>query len=99
MSTISGLSENLSSNMSGGGFRPSTLMNMSIKSSGVADRNSLQIGNLQGFGRSPGGRGHSSGGNDSVGMSALSGWGSLRGGASLQRSFSMGSIMEGENWR
>jgi hypothetical protein len=93
MSTISGLSENLSSNMSGGGFRPSALMNMSIRSSGVANRDSLQVSNLQGFARASGGRGHNSGGNEqSMGFSGLNG-------ISLQRSLSLGSIMEGENWK
>ncbi|KAL3925634.1 MAG: hypothetical protein SGILL_000285, partial [Bacillariaceae sp.] len=101
MSTISGLSENLSSNMSGGGFRPSALMNMSLKSSGVVN-DSLRLSNIQGFGRS-GGRGN--GNRDSAGMSglsALSGGNSLRGDGSLARSYSfndMSSIMEGDNWK
>ena len=108
MSTISGLSENLSSNMSGGGanaFRPSALMNMSLKSSGVAN-DSLRLSSVQGLGRPSGGRGNNSNGygESAMGMSGLSGLSgnSLRGDGSLSRSYSfndMSSIMEGDNWK
>lgn len=102
MSTISGLSENLSSNLSGGNdFRPNVLMNMSLKSSGVAT-NSLRLSSL-GLrnSTSPNNKNHDSN-ESSMRLSAIS---SIRGGFngdSLPRSFSyndMESIVDGDNWK
>jgi hypothetical protein len=107
MSTISGLSENLSSSMSGGELRPSVLMNMSLKSSGLVS-NSLRLSNLHAFRNSIiANRNNNAGGDSSLGLSGLSGlsaFNSVRGGgfngdSSLQRSVSMSSIMDGDHWR
>jgi hypothetical protein len=105
MSTISGLSENLSSNMSGGELRPSALMNMSLKSSGLVN-SSLRLSTLHGF-RSTNiaNRNNVVSGDSSMGFSGLSAFSSLRGGgglngdSSLQRSLSMSSILDGDNWK
>ncbi|KAG7354643.1 hypothetical protein IV203_003999 [Nitzschia inconspicua] len=103
MSTISGLSENLSSNMSGGNdFRASALMNASLKSSGMA-RNSLRLSSLQQF-RNPNSYKHGSSNDSSMGFGGMSGSFHPRGfgGESLQRSFSfndMNSIVDGDHWK
>lgn len=109
MSTISGLSEPLSSGLMGSGLegRPGVFMNMSLKSStnsGPGANSSLRMSNLSSFGGARRGDGNRASSDLSMDLSGLSAVGnSLRmaNGGSLSRSLSfpdIKSIIEGDNW-
>jgi len=103
VSTISGLSEPISSNMMGSGIgNSSNLMNMSLKSN-FSLNNNLRLNNMKGMTTS-----NSNNNNkqlyEHVGLSGTGLSGSIKSGfgGSLTRSNSfpdMNSVVEGENWK
>merc|ERR1711971_396226 len=102
VSTISGLSEPISSNMMGSGIgNSSNLMNMSLKSN-FSLNNSLRLNNLKGV--TSNNNNNSKQLCDPMGMSGMGLSGSIKSGfgGSLTRSNSfpdMNSVVEGENWK